>query len=144
MNDLLVLLVAGICFLLGVFTGDIIHILLDEWKGSGNTSLREDVKPHYDEWCDSCQEYDHNKHCCPRWNKVIKNTIEELKTTQSEPPWIPVTKRLPEESGLYQVTDMQGHVVRYVFNANESSVEYWRRCVKAWMPLPESYKGVTE
>ena len=61
-----------------------------------------------------------------------------------ESHWIPVTERLPEESGLYQVTDMQGHVVRYVFNANESSVEYWRRCVKAWMPLPESYKGVTE
>lgn len=33
MNDLLVLLVAGICFLLGIFTGDIIHILLDEWRG---------------------------------------------------------------------------------------------------------------
>ena len=40
------------------------------------------------------------------------------------------------------VTDMQGNVVRYVFNANDSSVEYWRRCVKAWMPLPEPYKGV--
>ena len=141
MNDLLVLLVAGICFLLGIFTGDIMHILFDEWKGSDNMSLKEGAKPHYDEWCDSCQEYDHNKHCCPRWNKVIKNTVEELKTTQSEPPWIPVTERLPEESGLYQVTDMQGHVVRYVFNANKSSVEYWRRCVKAWMPLPESYKG---
>lgn len=54
--------------------------------------------------------------------------------------WIPVTKRLPEESGLYQVTDMQGNVVRYVFNVNKSSEEYWRRCVKAWMPLPEPYR----
>ena len=80
MNDLLVLLVAGICFLLGIFTGDIMHILLDEWR----ESEREDAKSHYDEWCDSCKEYDHNKHCCPRWNKVIKNTIEELKATQSE------------------------------------------------------------
>ena len=59
-----------------------------------------------------------------------------------EPHWIPVTERLPKESGLYQVTDMQGNVVRYVFNANEGSVEYWRRCVKAWMPLPEPYKEV--
>lgn len=96
MNDLLVLLVAGLCFLLGIFTGDIMHILLDDWRRSGNTSLREDVKLHYDEWCDSCKEYDHNKHCCPRWNKVIKNTVEELKAAQSEPPWIPVTERLPE------------------------------------------------
>lgn len=63
------------------------------------------------------------------------------------PRWIPCSERLPKESGLYQVTDMQGNVVRYVFNANESSVEYWRRCVKAWMPLPAPYqpkKEVTE
>lgn len=58
------------------------------------------------------------------------------------PKWIPVTEGLPEESGLYQVTDMQGNVVRYVFNVSEGSEEYWRRCVKAWMPLPEPYKGV--
>lgn len=60
------------------------------------------------------------------------------------PQWIPVTERLPKESGLYQVTDMQGNVVRYVFNANEGSVEYWRRCVKAWMTLPEPYKEDAE
>ena len=60
------------------------------------------------------------------------------------PHWIPVTERLPKESGLYQVTDMQGNVIRYVFNANEGSVKYWRRCVKAWMPLPEPFKGVTK
>lgn len=60
------------------------------------------------------------------------------------PHWIPVTERLPKESGLYQVTDMQGNVVRYVFNANEGSVEYWRRCVKAWMTLPEPYKEEIE
>lgn len=71
----------------------------------------------------------------------VYGAIKQLSPIQPEPYWIPVTERLPEESGLYQVTDMQGHVVRYVFNANESSVEYWRRCVKAWMPLPESYKG---
>ena len=82
-----------------------------------------------------------------RENKALEDAAERVRrlpTIQPEPHWIPVTERLPEESGLYQVTDMQGHVVRYVFNANESSVEYWKRCVKAWMPLPESYKGVTE
>lgn len=69
---------------------------------------------------------------------AINTVLEAL------PHWIPVPERLPEESGLYQVTDMQGNVVRYVFNANEGSVEYWKRCVKAWMPMPEPYKGVTE
>lgn len=31
-----------------------------------------------DEWCTDCAEYDHEKHCCPRWNSVIRNTVEEL------------------------------------------------------------------
>lgn len=39
-------------------------------------------EPHYDEWCDTCKEYNKEKHCCPRWNRVIKSTIEELKTVQ--------------------------------------------------------------
>lgn len=80
------------------------------------------------------------------WGFTAKceHAIEDAPTVHPEPHWIPVTERLPEESGLYQVTDMQGNVVRYVFNANEGSVEYWRRCVKAWMPLPEPFKEVTE
>ena len=32
-----------------------------------------------DEWCHDCKEYDHDKHCCPRYNKVIRNTVEEMK-----------------------------------------------------------------
>lgn len=75
---------------------------------------------------------------------TARKLIDEQPTIQPEPHWIPVTEMLPKESGLYQVTDMQGNVVRYVFNVSESSEEYWRRCVKAWMPLPEPYKGVTE
>ena len=37
-----------------------------------------------DEWCYSCKEYDKEKHSCPRWNKVIKNTVDELKSAQPE------------------------------------------------------------
>ena len=60
------------------------------------------------------------------------------------PHWIPVTERLPEKSGVYTVTDHKGDVVRFVFNAHsDSSRIYWYRCAKAWMPLPEPYKGVT-
>lgn len=39
---------------------------------------------HYDEWCNSCKEYDKEKHFCPRFNRVIKNTVDELKSAQSE------------------------------------------------------------
>jgi hypothetical protein len=39
------------------------------------------VQPKYNasEWCKDCKEYDHDKHCCPRYNKVIRNAVEEMK-----------------------------------------------------------------
>ena len=62
----------------------------------------------------------------------------------AEPQWIPVSKRLPEEKGLYVVTDSKGDVVRFVFEDTEMSREYWKRCAKAWMPSPKPYKGDKE
>jgi hypothetical protein len=35
-----------------------------------------------DEWCHDCSEYDHDKHCCPRYNKVIRSAVEEMKQEQ--------------------------------------------------------------
>lgn len=35
------------------------------------------VQPDTDEWCHDCKEYDQEHHCCPRWNRVIKTTLEE-------------------------------------------------------------------
>lgn len=33
---------------------------------------------NFDEWCTDCKEYDHEKHCCPRFNRVIQNALEEM------------------------------------------------------------------
>ena len=35
------------------------------------------AQPDLDEWCTDCSEYDSEKHCCPRWNKVIRNTLKD-------------------------------------------------------------------
>ena len=37
------------------------------------------AQPDLDEWCTDCKEYDQNRHCCPRWNRVIRETVEELR-----------------------------------------------------------------
>ena len=37
------------------------------------------------EWCHDCKEYDQNAHCCHRWTKVIRNTVNDLKTQGYEP-----------------------------------------------------------
>ena len=31
------------------------------------------------EWCTDCKEYDQKAHCCHRFTKVIRQTVEELK-----------------------------------------------------------------
>lgn len=30
-----------------------------------------------DEWCKDCKEYDKKKNYCPRFNRVIRRTLEE-------------------------------------------------------------------
>ena len=44
--------------------------------------MKDDLK--YDEWCDDCKEYDNERHCCPRWNRVIRQTVEDMKAAQPE------------------------------------------------------------
>lgn len=45
---------------------------------------------HFDEWCTDCKEYDHDKHCCPRFNKVIRRTVEELKAQPKIGHWVEI------------------------------------------------------
>lgn len=53
------------------------------------------AQPEYslDEHCTDCKEYDQERHCCPRWNRVIRRTVEEMKAQQQ---WISCDVRLPE------------------------------------------------
>lgn len=34
------------------------------------------------QWCTDCKEYDQEKHCCHRWSKVIRDTVDEMKQEQ--------------------------------------------------------------
>ena len=40
-----------------------------------------------DEWCTDCKEYDTERHCCPRWNKVIRQTLADAQP-QRTGKWI--------------------------------------------------------
>lgn len=35
--------------------------------------------PEMNEWCRDCSEYDRKHNRCPRWNRVIRQTVEEMK-----------------------------------------------------------------
>ena len=30
------------------------------------------------EWCTDCKEYDQEAHCCHRWSKMIRKTVDEM------------------------------------------------------------------
>ena len=65
---------------------------LRSFLGHGYALRNEDVKiiaeaiyngqtePKEFEWCRNCKEYDSEKHCCPRFNRVIRKTLEEAQT----------------------------------------------------------------
>ena len=55
--------------------------------------------PEEFEWCHDCKEYDQEKHCCHRWTKVIRQTIEELKA--QTPETIAIVKNFGHPCGVY-------------------------------------------
>lgn len=50
------------------------------------------IEPPYelDEWCTDCSEYDQERNCCPRYNRVIRAAVEEAKAnfTPKQGRWI--------------------------------------------------------
>ena len=46
------------------------------------------AQPDLDEWCYDCKEYDAERHCCPRFNRVIREAVEEAKEERKMGKWI--------------------------------------------------------
>ena len=51
------------------------------------------------EWCKDCKEYDHDKNCCHRWTKVIRETLDEIERKKGK--WIYDTERIWRNGGIY-------------------------------------------
>lgn len=45
-------------------------------------------EPNYDEWCTDCKEYDQERHCCPRWNRVIREALKDAQPERKTGKWI--------------------------------------------------------
>lgn len=58
----------------------------EDCMDAARSVLGEDELPSAEEesfeWCDTCKEYDQEKHCCHRFTKVIRDTVEELKVVR--------------------------------------------------------------
>lgn len=85
--------------------------------------------------------YDVVIHC--ETEEEQKKTIARLESTN----WISVSERLPEASGTYQVTCMDGRIYHSTYAKFQSKLKRWELTgarsywkVTAWMPLPEPMK----
>ncbi len=81
---------------------------------------------------------------------TVADMISDAPTIE-QPHWIPCSEKLPENSGIYLVSALDGigrrtTVVPYQQNAKAWTLTgrraYWR--VTAWLPLPEPYKDGEE
>lgn len=96
------------------------------------------------ESCTDCPLYDHDRHSCPRFNKVIPVTIQEILDTQTQ-RWITVAERLPEDDTevIVSCTDDSGDSEFSYTTTGWHFKGMWivnnERCffVRAWQPLPE-------
>lgn len=83
--------------------------------------------PELDEWCDTCKEYDQERHCCPRWNRVIKATLEEVDHIQS------IINVTLDEDKVARVVEHRKKMQERKPEPPESAVEYCHDCIHAEM-----------
>ena len=95
-----------------------------------------------------CQEHEYRipgkRETYSQYNEAWQDALDRAEGTigllPSAQQWIPCGADFPKKDGDYLVTTHNGQLARYIFNKGNSE-EYWTRCVTAWMPLPEPYKG---
>lgn len=95
-------------------------------------------------------EYDIIIHC---ESLEEQEKAKEMLKKLNEMRWIPVSERLPEESGNYMTCiyneERDGYKLRQIWFAHENDYDidesgwselYYFERVVAWMPLPEPYR----
>ena len=100
--------------------------------------------------CGDCEAYNKEKHHCPKFCKVIKETVKEIEENHNG--WIPVDEELPETDkyillsfsnfsipcvGRYEEDENGGAF--YVGDDDETCVSQ-DMFVNAWMNLPAPYQ----
>ena len=102
--------------------------------------------------CGECEAYDKEKYHCPKFCKVIKETVKEIEENHNG--WISCSEQLPEEAFgcLVTIMDCEPSTQTDFENILPYFVGYdgetWNDAdgkeipfeVIAWMPLPEPYQ----
>ncbi len=103
--------------------------------------VAEEYKPCHKS-CTDCEEYDLARNHCPKFCKIIKETVKEIEEDRNG--WISVDDRLPTEEGSYLVVGKTGGatVTRWYapsklnpsghFGGNSAAY------IRYWMPRPQA------
>ena len=92
--------------------------------------------------CGDCEAYNKEKYHCPKFCKVIKETVKEIEENHNG--WISVKERLPEKAGSYLVIGKSGGAVVtrwYEPSKFYPNGHFGGNCsnyIRYWMPRPES------
>ena len=85
-------------------------------------------EPQSFKWCTDCKEYDQEKHCCHRYSKVIRDTVEEIGQE-------PILDKIRAEIEQYQ-SDYDVHGTEY----DRTAWRAFNRCLQ----IIDKYKGESE
>ena len=98
--------------------------------------------------CGDCEAYNKEKHYCPKFCKVIKETVKEIEENHNG--WIPCSEWLPEEHKQYDITtknDVGIHSDTAIYNPflgmwfwDEAESKHIEIEVLAWAEKREPYQ----
>ena len=96
--------------------------------------------------CGDCEAYNKEKYHCPKFCKVIKETVKEIEENHNG--WISCSERLPKYGEVVMCScTNSGITISCITHKGvkpSKSVRFGQHSVIAWQPLPEPYRSKGE
>ena len=106
-------------------------------------------EPKTFKWCTDCREYDQEKHCCHRWSKAIRDTVEEMKQEYIEREVLDKIRAEIAEEKEHAYADFERYKVEYLGQDWEDALDSlpqddFRYGLERAIELIDKYKAETE
>ena len=92
--------------------------------------------------CGDCEAYNKEKHHCPKFCKVIKETVKEIEENHND--WISCSERLPKYGEVVMCSCTNSGItiscITHKGAKPSKSVRFGQHSVIAWQPLPQPYQ----
>ena len=95
--------------------------------------------------CEDCEAYNKEKHHCPKFCKVIKETVKEIEDNHNG--WIPCSEQLPDYGKRVLLQDFGGNITLEKCEKKNrikgfTDGNWWASANNyiAWQPLPKPYQ----